>query len=151
MKKQAYFLFLFALLFFSASALPAQSDWFEDDDDEEVVDADESEAWDIAAGKESEVKIKLNGEMVELGNDYTFRKKDTLDIKVRHLAPGSGVVLHIKKGGIKLKKKAFYANHRGQLDLEVRTGGKKVGGTAVVHYTTSSGRKVEREVKIQIE
>ena len=144
-------MFLFAALMFSAQSLSAQADWFEDDDDEEVVDADSSEEWDIAAGKESEAKVRLNGEGIELTGDYTFRKKDTLDIKVRHLEPGSGVVLHMKKGGIKLKKKAFYANHRGQLDLEVRTGSKKVSGTAVVYYTTSSGRKVEREVHIKIE
>lgn len=151
MKKRTYLLFLFALLMCSAQSLSAQADWFEDDDDEEVVEAGDSEAWDVPAGKEREAKVRLNGEPIELSGEYTFRKKDTLDIKVRHLEPGSGVVLHMKKGGIKLKKKAFYANHRGQLDIEVRTGSKKVGGTAVVFYTTSSGKKVEREVKIQVE
>jgi len=136
---------------FSFSQLPAQSDWFEDDEDEEVVDENGGDAWDIAAGKMDEVKIRLEGEDVKLEEAYTFSRKDTLDIQVRHLAPGSPVSLHMKKGGINLKKKVFYANHRGQLDLEVRTGNKKAKGSATLYYTTSNGRKKEHDVKIVLE
>lgn len=149
MKNRFWFLFLLLASFALSSQVHAQADWFEDEDDEEEL-VDGGEAWDIAAGDFNEVKVRLNGEDVELGGEYSFGKNDTLDIKVRHLAPGSGIVLKVEKGGISLKKKAFYANSRGQLDLEVRTGGKKVSGGAVIYYTTSSGRKVEREVKISI-
>ena len=144
---------LFAILFSLASfaQLPAQSDWFDDEEDEETTAAVAAEAWDIPAGKMDQVKIRLAGEDVQLEDEYTFQRKDTLDIQVRHLSPGSPVSLHMKKGGINLKKKVYYANHRGQLDLEVRTGTKKVKGSATLYYTTSSGKKKEHDVRIILE
>ncbi len=149
-----YFVFLFLVAAFAAQpfSLSAQNgDWFTDDEDDEEVMVDDSEAWDIGAGKFDEVKIRLNGEEVELGDDYTFPKNDTLTIQVRHLAPNSGIAIHVKKGGIKLKRTSFYANEKGQLDLEVRTGNKKVKGTAILYYTPSKGTKKQLQATVAIQ
>ena len=149
-----YFFFLFLLIGFTTQPLLSSAqtgDWFVDDEeDEEVVD-DNSDAWDIGAGNFAEVKIRLNGEEVELGDTYTFNKNDTLDIQVRHLKPNSGIAIHVKKGGIKLKRTSFYANEKGQLDLEVRTGNKKVKGQAILYYTPSNGVKKELKAQVAIE
>ena len=75
-----------------------------------------------------------------LQEEYTFSKMDTLDIQVRHLAPGSVVSLHLKKGGVMLKKRVFSANTKWQIDLEVRTGNKKVKGSATLYYVPSNGK-----------
>ena len=152
MKRYFLFLFFLAALFVTPYSLQAQTgDWFVDDEDEEEMVEDDSEAWDVGPGKFDEVKIRLNGEEVELGEDYTFPKNDTLDIQVRHLAPNSGIAIHVKKGGIKLKRTSFYANEKGQLDLEVRTGGKKVKGTAILYYTPSNGTKKKIQAQVVIE
>ncbi len=149
-----YFVFLFVVAAFAAQpiALNAQTgDWFIDDEDEEEVMEDDSQAWDVGAGKFDEVKIRLNGEEVAIGEDYVFSKNDTLDIQVRHLAPNSGIAIHIKKGGIKLKRTSFYANEKGQLDLEIRTGNKKVKGMAELYYTPSNGKKKQLQAQVSIE
>ena len=149
-----YFFFLFLLTAFSIHPIAASAqngDWFTDDDEDEEVTVDDSEAWDIGPGNHGEVTIRLNGEEVELGEYFEFPKNDTLNIQVRHLQPSSGIAIHVKKGGIKLKRTSFYANEKGQLDLEVRTGSKKVKGTAVLFYTPSNGvkKKIQAQVVIQ--
>lgn len=149
-----YLVFLFMLVAFAAQpfALSAQTgDWFVDDEEDEEVVEDDSDAWDVGAGRFDEVKIRLNGEEVAIEDSYVFSKNDTLDIQVRHLAPNSGIAIHIKKGGIKLKRTSFYANEKGQLDLEIRTGGKKVKGTAILYYTPSNGRKKQLQAQVVIE
>lgn len=122
-----------------------QISWDSSDDSEETVD-------DEGPGRHTEALIRLNGEVFDIAGaeNIEVARKDTLDIQIRHLAPGSAVILHMKKGGIKLKRKAFYANAKGQLDLEVYTGSKKVSGSATVYYTPSKGGKKERDVKISV-
>lgn len=154
MKKIAFLCLLFAAITFIPQVLHAQSaggSWFEDDEDEEVtmVEGDE-EVWDVAAGRMDDVLIRVNGDETRISEEYNFDKKDTLTIQVRHLRPNSAVVLHMKKGGIKLKRTSYYSNEKGQLDLEVRTGNKKVSGTADIYYTPSNGKKKERKAKISI-
>ena len=145
---QKWLLVLAAIFLVNVSHLQAQN-WFEDDEEETV--AEEGEAWDVPAGNFPEVRLRLDGQEAAIQEAYSFSKGDTLSIQVRHAKPGSAIVLHVKKGGIKLKRTAFYANEKGQLDLEVRTGNRKIKGSATVFYTPSNGKKKERDVKISIE
>lgn len=155
MKRYLIFLLLMVSSMALPSALHAQTndgDWFADDDEEtEEMLVDDSEAWDVAPGKFDDVKIKLNGELVALGDDYTFNKDDVLSVQVRHLQPHSRVAIHIKKGGIKLKKTSFQANEKGQLDLEIKTGKKRVKGAAVLYYTPSNGKKKQMDAHVAIQ
>lgn len=142
-------IFLFGY-FFTPVDLAAQTNDSEqiswEDDDEDEADGDEE-----GPGNYAEVLVRLNGEEIELSEEVKVNRNDTLDIQVRHLKPGSFVAIHMEKGGIKLKKKGFYANSLGQLDLEVRTGRKKLSGKATLYYTPSNGRKKERKVSLSIE
>jgi len=149
---------LFLVLMVSSMTLPASlhaqssdADWFADDDEEEEVIAEDSETWDVGAGNFDEVKIKLDGELVTLGDDYSFGKDEVLNLQVRHLQPHSRIAIHIKKGGIKLKKTSFQANEKGQLDLEIKTGRKKVKGSAVLYYTPSNGKKKTLNAQVAIQ
>lgn len=144
-----------AMLFLGCSLSLAQtSGWDgeadEDDETTEVAAEADPEAWDVPAGKHDEVAIRLNGEDFPLQDDLEIARKETLDIKVRYLRPGSEVILKMQKGGINLKRKVFYCNEKGQLDLEVQTGSKKVAGNAIIFYTPSNGPRKERKVHIAV-
>jgi hypothetical protein len=80
-----------------------------------------------------------------------IKRGDTLEISVRDLAPASRVEIIAEKGGINLSRKVFYSNNRGELDLEVRIGSKKIKGKANLIYTPSGATKKEREVMIIVE
>lgn len=151
MKKYSLFLAFVAFLFFSLQPLQGQNNQinWEDDDEEEVVE-DDSEAWDIGAGKFADVLIRLNGKDTQIEEELEFTRKDTLSIQIRHMKPASAVVLHMKKAGIKVKRTSYYANEKGQLDLEIKTGNRKVSGSAVIYYTPSNGKRIERKVKIKV-
>ena len=123
-----------------------------EDDDEEEGDAEAEDSFETeGSGRFADVLIHLNGEEFELKEELEVNKNDTLNIQVRHLAPGSFVSVQMEKGGIKLSRKGFYANSLGQLDLEVRTGGKKVSGQALLTYTPSNGKKIQKKVTVRIE
>lgn len=137
-----------SLSFAQTSGWDGEAD--EDDETEEVVTTTDEEAWDVPAGKHDEVEIRLNGEDFPLKDDLEIARKETLDIKVRYLAPGSEVILKMQKGGINLKRKVFYCNEKGQLDLEVQTGSKRVAGNAIIFYTPSKGPRKQRKVHIAV-
>jgi len=135
------------LLLFSLQFAAAQNEdnWGDEEEEETEVAATEP------AAKRAEILIRINGEEVKLTGEYAVDRNDTLDIQVRYLAPSTPVIIEIKKGGINFKRKVFYANNKGELDLEVRTGGKKVAGDALVYYTPSGAAKKTLEVKIIVE
>jgi hypothetical protein len=146
-----------AILFLGCSLSMAQTSGWDgepDEDDTEEVETTlvngEEEAWDVPAGKHKEVEIRLNGEDFPLKDDLEIARKETLDIKVRYLRPGSEVILKMQKGGINLDRKVFYCNEKGQLDLEVQTGNKKIAGNAIIFYTPSDGPRKERKVHIAV-
>lgn len=149
--------FLFSLV--AASPMLAQTSgseqisWEDDDEEEEgTEEAVPTNDWDREGpGKHEDVAIRLNGKPFDLKDDLKVKREDTLEISVRHLAPGSFVSVQMEKGGIKLSRKGYYANSLGQLDLEVRTGGKKVSGKAILYYTPSNGKKRERQVTVTID
>lgn len=146
-------LLILTLLLSVSFALAQSSGWdgeVDDDDEESTEIVDESEDWDVPAGRHKEVEIRLNGEDFPMKDDLEVARKETLDIKVRFLKPGSPVILEMQKGGIKLKRKVFYCNEKGQLDLEVRTGNKRVAGNAIIYYTPSGAAKKERKVHIAV-
>lgn len=149
-------IFLFAFL--SANPMMAQTNsgeqisWEDDEDEEETEEVAPANDWDREGpGKHEDVAIRLNGKTFEWKEELKVKREDTLEISVRHLAPGSFVSVQMEKGGIKLSRKGYYANSLGQLDLEVRTGGKKVSGKAILFYTPSNGKKRERRVTVSIE
>lgn len=130
-----------------------QVTWEDDDEDEDGEEGGTVVSdWDREGpGKHDDVMIRLNGKPFELEDELTVNREDTLDISVRHLAPGSFVSVQMEKGGIKLSRKGFYANSLGQLDLEIRTGGKKVSGKAILFYTPSNGKKRERKITVTVD
>ena len=123
--------------------------WDEEDDDEEVIGT--IDAGEIEPARYDDVDIKINDKPLAIGSDYKVAREDTLNIAVRHLAPGSAVIIEIKKGGINFKRKVFYANNKGELDLEVKTGSKKVSGDAVLYYIPKGNSKKTLDVRIVVE
>ena len=150
MKKYLLFLLLagFAVSFVPAT-LSAQSDGFEqiswDDEDDE-----EEEAEDLSIYKEADVWVKDEKMVLEPQMELEYSRNDTFMIKVRHLRPASFVSVNLKKAGMKLEKKNYRANNKGELDLEVRTGKRKVKGSATLFYTPGGGEKKEINVKLAI-
>lgn len=144
-------LMLMAMMCFGL-ALSAQSGGYEqidwDDDDDE--DEDSVEVVTVARPKVDEATVYLDGEEVPISDDFIVYRHDTLQVQIRDLMPSTYVAVHLKKGGATLEKMGWFCNERGELDLEIRTGKKKVKGSAVLFYTPSNGRKKKREVKVQV-
>lgn len=146
-------IFFLAFWLVASTAALAQSTngaW-EEEDEEEDEPTEEKALIDDRPAKKEDVTIRLNGEVFQWREEIHFKRNDTLDIAVRDLAPGSRVEIIAEKGGINLSKKVFYANSKGELDLEVRVGGKKVKGKANLIYTPSGGAKKQKEISIAVE
>lgn len=132
------------------SPLMAQTtDW--DDEEEEDEPTEEKALIDDRPAKKEEVTVTLEGKVFDWAEEVHIKKGDTLDISVRDLAPASRVEIVAEKGGIPLSRKVFYCNNKGELDLEVRVGSRKVKGKATLIYTPSGAAKKEREVMIFVE
>lgn len=133
------------------SALSAQTQPVDDDDEEE----EEGDDWtspvrEQPLAKFDEALIMVDGKKFEVTPEISVPRNDTIEIAVTQLKPLSRVGVVVKKGNIVVKKTAFYANEKGELILEVRTGG-KLSGNAVVDYIASSGKEVSFDVKVQVE
>ena len=147
---------LFLLGFLLTAALPAfaqngtpEGDWYEDEDS--VAEETVAEPAPTSKMRYEDALIHINGDRITPSSEYSVDREDTLDIQVRQLAPGSPVTIEVKKGGINLKRKTFYANNRGELDLEVKTGSKKGSGDAVLYYTPAGNSRKILEVHLTIE
>jgi hypothetical protein len=125
--------------------------WEEEDELEDEEPTEEKALIDDRPTKKDDVTIKLDGEVFTWREEIVIKREDTLDISVRDLAPGSRVEIIAEKGGINLSKKVFYSNAKGELDLEVRIGNKKIKGGATLIYTPSGGVKREKEINIIVE
>lgn len=141
--------FLVILLYFLGITLMKgqssgeQISW-DDDDEEEVVPED-------AGVKYDEVLITLNGEEITLSENFEVSKAETLDIAISRLKPNSWVAIRIYKGAVMFKKMGWYANEKGELQLEVKSGKRKVKGRAELYYVPSNGKKKKREVKVVVQ
>jgi hypothetical protein len=142
--------FLLAAFALPAFLMAQQNDQIEWSDDEEETEA-AAPGEEPRRPKADKAEVKLNGELYEVGSTATFQRGDSIDLSVRDLAPNSWVAVQMKKGGIVLNRKGFFANERGELDLLIYTGEKKVKGSATVIYTSSGGKKVEQDCEIAIE
>jgi hypothetical protein len=141
---------------FAFGLLSAQSTgaWDEEDDEEDETEEviEDKALVDDRPASADEARIWLNGESMSPDTkQLTVHRGDTLTITVRDLAPGTSVVIQAAKGGINLSKKAFYANSKGELDLEIRLGSKKMKGLAKLNYTPSNGKRREKEVHIEVD
>jgi hypothetical protein len=146
------FLFMAFALAFTASAWTQNTgEAWEEEGDEEDEPTEEKALIDDRPEKKEEVTVTLNGEVFQWAEEVHIKKEDTLEISVRDLAPASRVEIIAEKGGINLSRKIFYSNNRGELDLEVRMGNKKIKGKAKLIYTPSGASKKEREVMIFVE
>ena len=145
---------LMALLLLVNVAMAQSTDegvWDSEDDDEEVDEKATVAKEDDSPKRYEDVLITINGKEVKVGSEYRCKRDDVLTIAVRQLQGGSPVTIEVQKGGINLKRKSFYANHLGELDLEVKTGTKKGSGDAVLSYTPKGNSKKSLKVKIIIE
>ena len=98
-----------------------------------------------------DVTIHLNEELYVWKDELTVHRGDTLTISVRDLAAGSKVEIIAEKGGISVGRKVFYSNHKGELDLEIRTGNKKMKGGIDLNYTASGGAKKQKSVHLIVD
>lgn len=133
--------------------LSAQStDWDKEDPDADEEEPTEEKALiDDRPAKKEDVTITLDEKAFHWAEEVHIKKGDTIDISVRDLAPSSRVEIVAEKGGIPLSRKVFYSNNKGELDLEIRVGSRKVKGKATLIYTPSGAVKKEREVMIIVE
>lgn len=138
-----------ALMVCMAVTTYAQStnDW----DDEEEDETEEKTLVDDRPAKKDDVTIQLNEELYTWKDELSVHRGDTLDISVRDLAAGSRVEIVAEKGGISVGRKVFYANHKGELDLEIRTGTKKMKGNITLSYTPSGGAKKDKSVHLIVD
>lgn len=137
------------LLCLSLTAMAQTTDvWGEEEEDEPT---EEKALVDDRPEKKEEVTIKLNEELFQWKDELTIHRNDTLNISVRDLAPASRVEIVAEKGGISLGRKVFYANNRGELDLEIRNGNKKMKGNIVLSYTPSGAPKKEKSIHLVID
>ncbi len=145
---------LMALLLLVNVAMAQSTDegvWDSEDSEEEVDEKAPVAKEDDSPKRYEDVLITINGKEVKVGSEYRCKRDDVLAIAVRQLQGGSPVTIEIQKGGINLKRKSFYANNLGELDLEVKTGNKKGSGDAVLSYTPKGNTKKSLKVKIVIE
>jgi hypothetical protein len=122
-----------------------------DDEDDEDEPTEEKALVDDRPAKKEEVTIRLNEELFVWKDDLTIHRDDTLTISVRDLAPGSRVEILADKGGINLARKIFYSNNKGELDLEIRIGNKKMKGNITLNYTPSGAAKKERSIHLVVD
>ena len=149
LRRTVFFLTFVLAMTTAAFSQNTNDAWDEEDDEEEPTE--EKALIDASPVKQEEVTITLNGELFKWKEEVHIKREDTLEISVRDLAPGSKVEIIAEKGGINLSKKYFYANHKGELDLEVRIGNKRIKGKANLIYTPSGAPKKQREVTIIVE
>lgn len=155
LKKWGLSLAFFAVLFaFLGNTLQAQTSgniWDDEEDDEEEM-VEEKALVDARPERKDEARIWLNDDAFDPNTEeITVHRNDTLVITVRDLAPATSVVIQAAKGGINLSKKAFYANNKGELDLEIHLGNKKMKGQATLYYTPSDGKRKTKEVHIIVD
>ena len=137
---------LLGLLFVAVAGFAfAQSDTEEDDDEWGENPAEE---WVLE--KRADVTIFLDDKEYKLGEIAEFERDKVLQVKIRFLRPDSWVAVHIEKAGMELKKHRFLSNGHGELDLEIKTGKRKIKGTATLFYTPSNDQKMEKKVKVQV-
>ena len=142
---QKYLKYPFLLLTVCLMALSAQAQDYDDDD--LGFDATEGEA---AVERRDEVEVTLNNMLTTLQDEMTFARDQKMDIWVRYLQPYSKVHVEISKAGKVLSRQSYDANEQGQLNLEVSTGKQKIGGTAQLRYTTSSGKQITRTFRVVV-
>jgi hypothetical protein len=141
-------LFILACAGAAAFSQVKTDDWAEEDDEEDTL---ENAGAEEGAARRDDATITLNGEIFTWKKEVYLRREDTLEISVRHLAAGSRVEIVAEKGGISIGRKVFYANSKGELDLEVRTGSRKVKGRVTLAYTPVSALGKEREIIVMVE
>jgi hypothetical protein len=149
LRKASLFLACFFLLAFTALAQTKVVDEWTEDDDEEPTE--EKALLDDRPAKVEDVTIRLNDELFTWKDELTIHRNDTLSISVRDLAPSSRVEIIAEKGGISLGRKVYFSNNRGELDLEVRNGSKKMKGNILMNYTPSGALKKERSIHLIID
>ncbi len=149
--KIGLFLAFFAFAIGSVSAQSSGDIWDDGEDEEETTEETGPTLSNDIPKRKDEARIWLNGVSHDpKTEEITFHTGDTLEITVRDLAPATSVVIKAAKGGINVSKKAFYANKKGELDLEIRLGNKRMKGKAKLYYTTSDGKRRQTEVHIII-
>lgn len=142
--RRIYFLIaLWAFSLFNISGLRAQGFADEDDDSVEVLPAEDLSGF-------NEAEIRLDGELYTVSPEISVSKNDSIDISVRHLQPNTYVAVHVKKGGVTVKKTGWFCNEKGELDLMINTGG-KLQGNASIYYFAGSGKRVQLDVKVVVE
>jgi hypothetical protein len=144
-RRMGLFVAFLSLLSFTAFA---QNDEWESEDEDET---EETEAVTTAPSKKEDVTIQLNDVLFVWKDELVVKRNDTLTISVRDLAPASRVEIVADKGGINIGRKIFYSNNRGELDLEIRVGNKKMKGNITLAYTPSGASKKERSIHLVVD
>lgn len=137
------------LMVLSFTAFAQTDENWEDDDDED--ETEEKALVDDRPAKKEDVTIHLNEELYTWRDELTVHRNDTLTISVRDLAGGTRVEINADKGGITLAHKVFYANAKGELDLEIRVGNKKMKGNIELGYTPSGAPKKTKTVHLTVD
>ncbi len=119
--------------------------------EKEVIFLEEETATGYTVPERDDIEIYVNGERQQLKEEMVIPKNKVLDIQVRYLKPGSYVTIQFQKAGVvKSQKRRFTANHRGELDLQVKTPKQRVKGIAEVIYYSSSGKKHHYRIKVMV-
>lgn len=132
----------------STNSLYAQGDIIGDDDDDEEMEVEEDDEWELV--KYDEALVTLNGVEQAISEDFEVERNQTLSIKIERLKPGSWLAVHIKKAGATIQKHRWTSNERGELELEVKSGKRKVKGSAEIWYTPSNGQKKNLSVSVKV-
>jgi hypothetical protein len=101
-----------------------------------------------SAEQSDSIKVVINGEEHRIGKQLKIDPGTVYDVEITRLAPNSEVTIEMRKAGAKVGERSFDANSRGEFMFQYRTPQKRIKGTALLHYTTSSGREVHRKTKV---
>ena len=132
--------FLFLITLFQVSY--AQQD--------EIIGDDEPVTHAVKGPKYENARIQLNGKDFALSDEINITAGKKYQIDVTQLLPNSVVILKLQKTGVRVDQKKFYANEEGELNLETTLPKQKLQASAVIIYTPSNGKVIERKIKVKL-
>lgn len=97
-----------------------------------------------------EAKVLVNGEEFALADEIELKRNTLYDVGIFQLKPNSSIRIEFKKAGATVGHKTFYCNEKGMFAFEYTTPGRRAKGTAILSYIASSGKKVERRIKVRL-
>lgn len=117
---------------------------------DEIIGDNEPNTTTVAVPKFENARVQINGKDFQLSDGVSMPGGKKYQIDVTQLLPNSIIILKLQKTGVRVEQKKFYANEQGELNLEVTLPKQKIQAGAILIYTPSNGKTIERKVRIRL-